>query len=194
MNGDTINAVIQCAFKICYIYFLKCFLPSITLGTNINLFASTDYDGKLLGQINVMKRLFAEQKQDLDQTRASKNNKKITDKLSKSSDYTRTDEHDASVKDAAYSEIKKTISSQLREKYGDDICVDFSYDNDDKNKDKMLYSLKIKRLGISTPDPDDYSESDVYVNTKTKTFHVKTGKGFISFPLIKHSIVKCERS
>lgn len=216
MNGESINAVVRCAFKICYIYFLKCFLPSISLGSNINLFSSTDYDRRLKEQINHMKRLLTSTsavpstektqekvtdgvpaKTDKKQSKPPKQEEsdKSSEKNSaKTSDYTDTDEHDASIKDAAYSEIKKTIANQLKEKYGNDICVEFNYEDNDKNKEKMLYSLKIKRLGTSTPNPDDYADSDIYVNTKNKTFNVRSGKGFTSFPLIKHSIVKCERS
>lgn len=179
MNGESINAVVRCAFKICYIYFLKCFLPSISFVPSINLSSSTNYDRRLKEQINHMKRLLL----------SIGNQDQV-----KTSDHTKTDEYVASVKDAAYSEIKKTITTQLKEKYGDDVCVEFNYEDNDVNKEKMLYSLKIKRLGTSLPIPEDYSESDIYVNTKTKTFHVRSGKGFESFPLIKHSIVKCERS
>ena len=195
MNRESINAIVRCAFKICYIYFLKCFLPSITFGSNINLFSSTDYDRRLKEQIKDMKRHLTSVSDDKKTVGDDKKTVQTRDiPQGKMSDYTKTDEYDASVKDAAYSEIKKTITGQLREQYGDDICVEFNYEDNDKNKEKNLYSLKIKRLGTSSPKPADYSDSDIYVNTKTKTFHVLANGAFTSFPLIKHSIVKCEKS
>ena len=203
MNGESINCIVRCAFKICYIYFLKCFLPSINLGLNINLFSPVDYDCMLCGQINHMKQLIISNPQPQTQccenikTDDSSKQTQICDGseiLSKNSNSTQSDDHSASIKEAARCEIKQTITSQLKKKYGDDICIEFNYADNDKKKEKMIYSLKIKQIGPRLPNPDNYSESDIYVNTKTKSFYVRSGEGFASFPLIKQSIVKCEKS
>ena len=71
--------------------------------------------------------------------------------------------------------------------------VDFNYEDKEKNKEKMLYSLKIKKLGADKPCTDNFNESDIYVNTLTKKFYVRSGDGFASFNLVKNSIVKCEK-
>jgi hypothetical protein len=63
----------------------------------------------------------------------------------------------------------------------------------DLSMDEMIYTLKIKNIGTHVPDPESYSESEIYVNTNTKIFYIKTINGFKTFPLNKKSIIKCEK-
>ena len=172
MNSELINAIVRCAFKICYIYFLKCFIPPINIGSLSHIFSSNDHDRKLKEYISHMKQLIL--------SSSCHNNIESTESIDK---------------DTAYSEIKKNITSQLKEKYGDDVFIEFENKDKDKNKemDKSIYSLKIKKTGIINPHMTDFDESDIYVNTKTKTFHIRTKRGFEIFPLVKNSIIKCDK-
>lgn len=173
MNSEMISAIVRCAFKICCIYFLKCFLPVIKFGSSGHVHRGKDrYDLMLRDQIKVMGHLLSSERGDV-------------------LDFTKTD----NLKDEAYGEIKKKITSRLKEQYGDNICIDFTYDEaEDCKKDKVLYSLKVKELGKNDPDEKDFEESEIFVNTKTKTFGVRTSKGFRVFPLAKRSVVRCEKS
>jgi hypothetical protein len=108
---------------------------------------------------------------------------------------TKTEKHDMAIRESAYDDIKKSITLQLKEKYGDDICVDFAYDDINvAEKEDILYSLKIKEIGKSEPNPKEFSESEIYINTSSKQFCIKTKDGFQKFPLTKRSVVKCEKN
>jgi len=150
-----INMIIGCAFRICYIYLLKCFLPAITIGSYV-IMCPKDYDNELMENILYMKRLMSNE----NNTTMIKPNE---EKLSADDDI---------------------MSNKL---------VNFTETTDDIDEEKILYTLKIKQIGTSEPVLSDYAESDIYVNSKTKMFLVRSTDGFKSFPLIKQSIVNCER-
>ena len=192
MNGDLINEIVRCAFKLCLIYFLKCFLPSVNLGSYVGVCASTDYDKELRDQILVMRRFFIKDRDD-EKHEAKKCDVKKCDTREDDQEFTRTKGHDNAVKESAMNEIKQNITEQLKEKYGDNICVDFACDDAPKDK-KMLYALKIKEIGRCDPKEGDFCESDIYVNTESKQFYVKTKSGFHTYPLLKRSVVKCEKT
>ncbi len=59
--------------------------------------------------------------------------------------------------------------------------------------DDSAYSLKIKNIGNQEPNKDDFNDSDIYINQKSKKFYIKTSNGFTSFPLNKKSIVRYEK-
>ena len=180
MNKDFINAIIRCAFRLCFLYILKFLLPPICLGKYISLFA-TDYNNEIIQQIDRMRKLLI-----------SSNSEDTSTTNHDNDNFTKTDNHDNEIKYAAYNDIKKNITGQLIEKYGDNICVDFTFDNE--NREKVIYSLKIKEIGKCDPDPKNFDESEIYVNTKTKHFLVKNKRNFETFPLSKRSIIKCERN
>jgi hypothetical protein len=191
MTKDSINAIIRCAFKLCFIYFLKYFIPPLNFGPHIGLCAITNYEKELHEQIAKLKELVLSHPTNNEpKIHKSKKEREENDDL-----FTKTDNHDAAIKEAAYDEIKKTIVNKLKEEHGDNICVEFTYqDNEELEKNKVLYSLKIKEIGKDQPPDDKFKESEIYVNTKTKTFHVKTDNGFKSFPLIKRSVIRCEKT
>lgn len=220
MNKNLIKSIVRCAFRICFIYFLKCFLPLIIIdsrGSSSSLLSMSNYEIELLKQISILKKLVLQFDSDesLDSsaspsvnespsasasasentsTNASANSNNSNDSHSENSESL-----DSNTKHLAYEKIKENITNQLKEKYGAETRVEFNICNDketDKNnvKNDMICALKIKEMGKTDPDPEKYGNSDIYVNTKTKTFHVKTLNGFQSFPLGKKSIVKCEKS
>lgn len=192
MNKDFINAFVRCAFKLCFTYLSKFLLLPFHFGSSVNL---VDYDRDILEQIINMRKLLL--------TVSGVNNKEKTITTSNSQsacgdtelNFTKIgNNNDGNViNDTAYCEIKKNITNQLIDKYGDNICVDFSI-NDDGNKDKVIYSLKIKEIGRCDPDPKNFDESEIYVNTMSKQFMVKRKHGFESFRLSKKSILKCEKN
>lgn len=199
IDNISINAIVRCAFKICFLYILKCFVPSISIRSYIKLCETSNYDDELNDQILIMKKLLNSCLCEYE-----KNNDKY-DKYDKYGKYckhdkkniciTKTNDHDIALKNAAYDEIKMNIVDQLKEKYGDNIAIDFTYDNSKKNKDnkeKVLYALKIKEIGKNTPKIKKFNESEIYVNTETNMFHIRTKDGFHIFPLIKKSLVKVE--
>lgn len=214
MNGESINAIVRCAFKICLIYFLKCFLPSVKIGAYSGLCSSNDYDKELKNQITDMSHFFVqnsitdmnsdyevEQKQKKrNSKRNSKRNNKHNnkyddyDECDKTEDYTKTTNHDEELKKSAIKEIQQNITNQLKEKYGDDICIDFAHNEPDNKERKSLYALKIKEIGRREPKDRYFSDSDIYVNTETKQFYIKTDDGFHVYPLVKRSIVRCDRN
>jgi hypothetical protein len=188
MNKDSIDAIVRCAFQICCIYFLKCFYPSVKFGSCVSLCTARNYDKELCEIIYKLKKILCDV-EPLTHKKCDKPNEQS--RKQETPCFTKTDEYYPANKNIAYGEIKDTITQQLKDKYGENICVDFTYDDCDDSK--MLYSLKIKEIGKCDPDPRDFCESEIYVNTKNKTFHVKIGNKFKSFPLVKKSIVKCER-
>ena len=219
MNGDSINAIVRCAFKICLIYFLKCFIPSVKIGSYSGLCSSNDYDKELKNQITIMSQFFVQNSitdmssdyelEHKHKKRNSKRNSKrdskhdknhdhITyddyDECNKTEDYTKTTNHDDELKKSAIKEIQQNITNQLKEKYGDDICIDFAHNESNNKEKKSLYALKIKEIGRREPRDRDFSDSDIYVNTETKQFYIKTDDGFNVYPLVKRSIVRCDRN
>lgn len=167
MNTELINSIVSCAFKICLTYILKYF----DLLSFLKLY---DYDKELCCQIN-----------------------KLRDILGNKCDTIHNNAYDL-IKE----KIKDDITEKIKDKYGDDVSIDFSYDvqiqpdkhNDENDeKQKVLYSLRVKEMNNKEPDESKFNKSEIYVNTKKKTFCVKTDKGFKEFPLIKKSIIRCEK-
>lgn len=184
MNGDLIKAIVRCAFKICIMYFMKCFVAPINISSVFGG-VSKNYDCELLEHICEMKLLCDR----------IKNNPKSCDTQTESSvneTDSCDDESEMSNRNEKYNKIKQSIAEKLKETYGDDVCVDFS--NNNNNENKILYSIKIKQVGRNEPNPKDFCESDIYVNTQNKMFYVRTSKGFNMYPLTKKSVVRCERT
>jgi hypothetical protein len=228
MSEGFVNAIVRCAYRICLIYFLKCFLPSINIGPYMGICSTSNYDKELQTQISKLRKIIIRKdisESDNKSTACSGDNHsnvtcstdtrstdtRSTDTCSSSgseSDVkakveaknnhdnkktTKTKEREESSKKAAMSEIKQTITAQLKERYGDDIAIDFSHDTV-QTKDKCLYAIKIKELGKSMPKENDFEESDIYVNTDKKVFYVRTKSGFKVYPLTKRSIIRCEKT
>jgi len=190
MNPDpaqinSINAIVRCAFKICLIYFLRCFLPSVSICSYIRM--STDYDKELHDQILVMRRIIGENKNS--NVNSVNNMINIPDKSVKTAEgFTKTVNYDNSIKDSAFKEIRQSITNQLKDKYGENICIDFTYDdeklkeNKENKEKKEIYALKIREIGRGIPE----------VDVDSKQFYVKSRSTFNVYPLTKRSMVKCE--
>lgn len=77
---------------------------------------------------------------------------------------------------------------------------EFISDNEDTNTieytdtNKNILLLKIKEIGDEDPDYNKFKLSDIYVNKKSKTFHIKGDDGFYVFPLSKKCIVRCDNN
>jgi len=113
-----------------------------------------------------------------------------------------------SIKKETYDVIKKNITDNLKEKYGENVEIDFKCDETIKTKktpkkqmvpekskslENTVYSLKIKEVGKDEPKKNNFCESEIYVNTKTKKFYVRSKNGFESFDLQKRSVVRCKK-
>ena len=99
MNKKIINSIIRNAFKISYFYCMKCLIP-----INIMYYGHDNYyDIKILNEIKHMKRLILSLSND--------NN---------SSKYNNIDVN------IAYKEAKKKITRELKEKYGNNIDIEFT--------------------------------------------------------------------
>jgi len=96
---------------------------------------------------------------------------------------------------ACYDTIKEKITNELKEKYGSDIDIEFEYENEGETKTEMesSYSLKIKSVGRGEPNPTDFKESEIYVNAKNKKYYIRSGNGFVTHPLRKRSVIRCEK-
>ena len=211
MDKDLIKSIVRCAFKICFYYFLKCFLPLTVIDSH------GSFDIKLLKQIHTLKKLVLHLDSEVsesatisetigsDSTSTSTSASTSTCSNLKPNSFTdgsncsstdNSSENNNDTKHIAYEKIKENITNQLKEKYGSDTQIEFNMCDDimTKEKENMICALKIKEMGKIDPDPEKYGKSDIYVNTKTKTFHVRTLDGFQTFPLGKKSIVRCEKS
>ena len=205
MNKTDVKLIIKIAFKICFLYLLRTFMPSFGLRKYIDGSSCRDYNKEILSEIAKLKKV-------IQQCETNENNKSDSDSSSSSSSSSSSDSdkddncpkiEKKKMKHEAIKTIKKEITTKLKEKYGDDTQVEFSERSDlsDGNScksdcddgDKSIYSLKIKLMGNCDPDAKKFKESEIYVNTKHKTFMVRTKKGFETFPLIKRSVVKCEK-
>jgi hypothetical protein len=108
------------------------------------------------------------------------------------------------IETSAYDEIKQNITNQLKEKYGDDVSVNFSHNKPqiyhssqylarngtDSIHDKFTYALKIKGIGRDIPREKDFAESEIYINTDKKLLFIKSQNRFVVFPLLRKSIIK----
>lgn len=159
--NDNLNVIIGCAFRICFLYFLKCFLPVISLGT-IRL-SPKNYDHELLEQILIMRSLVQPTLQNTESSDKESNNTMIC--VEQDSEHHNTNNGNTTIPN----------------------------DTETNDRDKILYALKIKQIERTDPDPKNFKMSDIYVNKKTRTFHIRTHDGFESFPLIKRSIVQFEK-
>lgn len=208
MDECHILLIVKCAFQICYYYLLNCFTcVPIKMGSCINVSMGNNYNSDLICVITKLKKLLS--------------------KICISDDYpcgsipdyscdTNTSDHHTGDYDICSNDspngyinkekkiikkIKKNITEQLKNKYGDDVCIEFQYDNnvcnndsdDNNNNGKAMYSMKIKDMGKHEPDKDDYKLSEIYVSTKNKKFYVKTRNGFECYPLAKKSLVRCDK-
>lgn len=214
MNKDLIIAVVRSAFRICCIYFLMCFLPPICIGPYINIGSTSniDYNKQMQEQILKLKKLLNNTSVDdlNDDINDSNHDVLNSSESSESNDHscveTETSDKNISNKNVynndtlnndAYKEVKKNIINQLKEQYGDNIRVDFTKNKSDVSsisQNKALYAIVIKELGKTNPNPKDFDESEIYVNTKTKTFHVKTKNTFAVYPFNKKSVVRCDKN
>jgi len=203
MNKTDVKLIIKIAFKICFLYLLRTFMPSFSLRKYINSSSCRDYNKEILSEISKLKKVIqhCENKSD-----SSSNDTNDTSDSSSSESSESNDDDECNkiekkkMNHEAIKSIKKEITTKLKEKYGDDTQVEFSEKSDLSdsksdcdNNDKTLYSLKIKSMGNCDPDMKKFKESEIYVNTKSKTFMIRTKKGFETFPLIKKSVVKCEK-
>ena len=102
MNKKIINSIIRSAFKICYIYCMKCLIP-INIMYYINSRSNDNYyDIQIINEIKHMKRLLI--------SISYENNNK----------YNNIDVN------TAYKEAKKKIIRELKEKYGNNIDIQFT--------------------------------------------------------------------
>lgn len=203
--------IILYAFKICMYYFLKTFLPIMFFGSKI------DYSIKLDQQIGKLKTLIRDNhepcsdKPDIlkDKVLLFTDNiiDNITDNIADNITDNITHEKTTVADNITHEKIRKvdsienltklqeTITSQLRDRYGNDVIIDFTYSSTKPNTEdentEYEYALKIKRIGGDTPIWDDFAESEIYVHTEKKVFYVRTKKGFRVYPLNKKSIIKC---
>ncbi len=207
MDKDLIKSIVRCAFKICFYYFLKCFL--LTIDSYGNKGSLSKYEIKLLERISVLKSLVLELDLDSSNEKSSESdsgslcsstknieslNTEITESSNISSNKNYSESIDSDTKHMAYEKIKENITTQLKEKYGADTHIEFDLcDDQTSDKNNVICALKIKEMGKTEPDPEKFGESDIYVNTKTKTFQIKTSEGFHFFPLGKKSIVRYEK-
>lgn len=182
MTNDTINSVVRCAFRICMIYLLKCLVPNINFGATLGVCATNDYVKELNDQINIMRGLLVD------------DNCGLIDKNVK--DKTKTDKYDSTVPPTVMKNIQSTITDQLKEKYGDNIEINFATDdlNAIRTEKNRLYALKIKEIGRKPPNEADLRDSEIYIDTTAKLFYVKHHDELHKFPLLKKSVVECERS
>lgn len=60
MNNVSILAIVNCAFRICFFYLLKCLVPPIKLGSYISLCSSQDYDKQMNKSICKLKSILSE--------------------------------------------------------------------------------------------------------------------------------------
>jgi hypothetical protein len=156
---------------------MKCFLPNVTFGYYINLH-SRDYGAELQQQILLMKSLVSILNIPEDENETNSNS------IENNSIGATTPNFNTIVTEENKS--PKIIANNC------DINSDL---NDENNKtEKIVYAIKIKQLGNHDPDPDLFNDSDIYINKKTKIFYVKSQEGFSTFPLIKQSIIKCEKA
>ena len=194
MNKDLVNSIVKCAFRICSIYFMKFFVPNVNLGSYKTLPQDSNYEAELNKAISKMRDLL------------------LKDYQNNSNNITSVEETDEYARKTAYKQIKKNLTIQLKEKYGDNIQIDFCNEkinkNNDNDKDVIIlktenesvnefkeghdrkYALKIKEIGQHEPNTKNFDENDIYVNTKTKTYHIKVKNGFNTYPLGKRSIVR----
>lgn len=198
MDNQLIKSIVRCAFKICFYYLLKWFLPS-TIDSGAG--SLPKYEAKLMEQINILKMILQTEidpgsGSGSDSGSGSGSGSLCTESIgstnTENTEYN-SESLDSETKRNAYEKIKDNITAQLKEKYGTDTYVEFNV-CDDESKDDMICALKIKEMGKNDPNPEKYGKSDIYVNTKTKTFQIRTSDGFQSFPLGKKSIVRCEKS
>lgn len=261
MDTKTINLVIKYSFRICYMYLMKYLL--IAIPEYIRVYARIEptlsYDAQIESQVRIMKDLLCSSHNICNISNVGNNvNENIGENVGGSNDDPsdeKTNEQNQvspaknNDNNIPYDEIRKSITDQLKQKYGDNVCIDFTYEtceediasekqssnvndnvndnaNDNMNdnvvnKKKLnnfklndivkrpektkttncmnnindsLYSLKIKGIGRTDPDIHSFSESDIYVNTKAKTFSVMCGKGFKTFPLPKKSVIKYDKN
>lgn len=220
--------IILYAFKICFYYFLKTFLPIMYFGSKI------DYSFKLDQQIEKLKTLIHnnDNKHSRDDIHKDTNiihddkidDNKMDDNMGKNIDENtdKNTEEDMKQNDAIknikksesienLTKLQETITSQLRDRYGNDVIIDFTYNTINNSSKSNIggentnasngivnntntdieYALKIKRIGGDMPDFDDYAESEIFVHTEKKVFYIRTKTGFRVYPLNKKSIIKC---
>ena len=67
------------------------------------------------------------------------------------------------------SKLKKNITKQLTDQYGDNVCIEFMCDNNLMNAgSEASYTMKIKKVTNEIPKPDNYKISELCVNPKNK--------------------------
>src|SRR5579883_3373102 len=117
-----INDIIGCAFRICFIYFMKCFLPVISIG---RIKPQRIYEHDIWEQISILRKLLDSEIVSKDvQVKAINHctNNCIT-----------------------HIENKKTNTEQVKEKH--------------ETSNNVQYTLKVKKIGKTDPDPSDFSIS-----------------------------------
>lgn len=175
MNNVSILAIVNCASQICLFYLLKCLVPPVKLGSHISLCSSQDYDKQMNKSIRKLKSILSDVN-DLDAAGCGDEGMCNTNGR-------------PNIKD-----IKDKIAKELKDCYGDDTEVTFTYENCNNDENDTVCSLKIKEIGSGEPKKGNYACSEIYVNKVDRTFNVMTEEGFKTFALRPKSIVRSERS
>lgn len=229
MNSSLINLIIKNSFHICYLYIMSWIVPTIPLLFNKS---NNTYNSQLTEAINNFYHTIKNcdsldnnvhvnaYNSNNDDSNTDSSNHHHSSSSYKSSDNDSSNHNssgqeysnnnsDSDFNSETLEKCKNKITEDLQKKYGDNIEIEFTYDNKDKSKtehvehvnnalkqnnNKYIYTLKIKSIGKCLPENEEFDTSDIFVDTEKKQFLVKArnenGFKWIAFPLQKKSIVQ----